>query len=167
MTASDCRRFRWIAGKKRLRRRRSRRDSHSSQFRHRPQHGLQLQREIGRCNGDRPRAQRALSAGRQRALRKALAAIHARIPKPTEADDQFVQIEKARGDVAFWGKCTTICPSRRRSTRHRGQLLLDSRDQPVRRKRGWRAARRSRKPPFSSRQKPVLSHLKAATQRTG
>jgi hypothetical protein len=36
--------------------------------------------------------------------KKALAAIHARIPKPTEADEQAVRIEKARDDVAFWEK---------------------------------------------------------------
>jgi hypothetical protein len=34
--------------------------------------------------------------------RKALAAIHARIPKPTEADEQAVRIETARDDVRFW-----------------------------------------------------------------
>jgi hypothetical protein len=36
------------------------------------------------------------------ARRKALAAIHARIPKPTEADEQAVRIETARDDIAFW-----------------------------------------------------------------
>jgi hypothetical protein len=36
--------------------------------------------------------------------RKALAAIHARIPKPTEANEQAARIDVARDDVAFWGK---------------------------------------------------------------
>jgi hypothetical protein len=36
--------------------------------------------------------------------RKALAAIHARIPKPTEADEQDTRIETARDDGAFWEK---------------------------------------------------------------
>jgi hypothetical protein len=36
--------------------------------------------------------------------KKALAAIHARIPKPTEADEQAARIETARDDVAFWEK---------------------------------------------------------------
>jgi hypothetical protein len=38
--------------------------------------------------------------------RKALAAIHARIPKPTQADEQAheqaIEIEKARTDLAYW-----------------------------------------------------------------
>jgi head-tail adaptor len=34
--------------------------------------------------------------------RKALAAIHARIANPTEAEEQDVRIEMARADVAFW-----------------------------------------------------------------
>jgi hypothetical protein len=34
--------------------------------------------------------------------RKALALIHARIPKPTAADEQAVRIETARDDEAFW-----------------------------------------------------------------
>jgi hypothetical protein len=36
--------------------------------------------------------------------RKALAAIHARIAKPTEADEQAGRIETARDDVRFWEK---------------------------------------------------------------
>jgi hypothetical protein len=36
--------------------------------------------------------------------KKALAAIHARIPKPTEADEQAARIETARDVVAFWEK---------------------------------------------------------------
>jgi hypothetical protein len=54
--------------------------------------------------------------------RKTLAAIHARIPKPTEADEQAheraIEIEKAQADLAYWerqrdseiGKtiCTTL-----------------------------------------------------------
>jgi hypothetical protein len=40
--------------------------------------------------------------------RKALASIHARIPKPTEADEQAheraIEIEKARADLAYWAK---------------------------------------------------------------
>ncbi len=36
--------------------------------------------------------------------RKALATIHARIPKPTEADEQAARIETARDDLAFWEK---------------------------------------------------------------
>jgi hypothetical protein len=34
--------------------------------------------------------------------RKALAQIHARIPKPTAADEQAARIETARDDVRFW-----------------------------------------------------------------
>jgi hypothetical protein len=36
--------------------------------------------------------------------RKALAAIHARIPKPTEADEQAAVIDVARDAIAIWGK---------------------------------------------------------------
>jgi hypothetical protein len=36
--------------------------------------------------------------------KKALAAIHARIPKPTDTDEQAARIETARDDVAFWEK---------------------------------------------------------------
>jgi hypothetical protein len=41
---------------------------------------------------------------RRQERRGKCAAIHARIPKPTEADEEAVRIDVARDDIAFWGK---------------------------------------------------------------
>jgi hypothetical protein len=55
--------------------------------------------------------------------RKALAAIHARIPKPTEADEQVARIEGARDDVAFWEKVRDQSSPEAKINKVRRQLI--------------------------------------------
>jgi hypothetical protein len=55
--------------------------------------------------------------------RKALAAIRARIPKPTEADEQAARIETARDDVEFWEKVRDGSSAEAKINKTRRQLI--------------------------------------------